>query len=543
MKETTQENPYIREEGNNVAITEAGECFLKNIVTDPSGDIYVFTKNADPILTAAAMARLSRSPHDLRVTYLREFAHVAGAAHAEALFSRVLAEYGDDSVAQLATLAAVCENASNILTKQLEWGRLAGYLEQSTRYIFFDQPKADGSFRYYTPPLPEKLRARYVARMNCIFELYSQVVRSLTEYVRNKEKEKDSTDPKEHAAWLGSTRAQACDAARPMLPAATTSTVGIVATAQSFERLIWLLAGNQLSECQNTARVILREVRKVAPAFFTRTDMPERGGAMVDYAIKKRNLFEGFCEADGLTKPTWDGVSVRLIDFWPVGELDLLPEMLFKTSGLPLQELKKITWALPIGTQEELFCEYMGERLNRRHKPDRALEKLHYEWEIVGDYGTFRDLQRHRMVDSFEWQSLTPDYGFEVPELIKEAGFDGIFSFVFLEAKTLYHILQSEGYVAEAQYATLLGHRMRYRFILNARAAFHFHELRTGPQGHPGYRKIVQEMHRQLSVVHPRIGKAMKFVNMGEDPALTRLAGELATQRKLTLLDSAKNSL
>jgi len=72
---------------------------------------------------------------------------------------------------------------------------------------------------------------------------------------------------------------------------------------------------------------------------------------------------------------------------------------------------------------------------------------------------------------------------------------------------------------------------------MNARQAFHLLELRTSPQGHPGYRKICQEMHRQLSEVHPRLGKAMQYVNQNGDPPLTRLEAERATQLKLKLLD------
>src|SRR3989338_5332148 len=147
------ENPFIQEEAGLIDITDAGYEFLRDIVTDPYGDVYVFTKNADPVMVAAAMARLSRSPHDLRKTFLREFAHTQGKERAEAFFERVLAGYGDDSVAQLLTLQVVVELASNILTKLLEWGRLAAYLEQSTRYIFFDQRDDDGNFRFYTPPL------------------------------------------------------------------------------------------------------------------------------------------------------------------------------------------------------------------------------------------------------------------------------------------------------------------------------------------------------------------------------------------------------
>ena len=132
----------------------------------------------------------------------------------------------------------------------------------------------------------------------------------------------------------------------------------------------------------------------------------------------------------------------------------------------------------------------MGERLNRRHRPGRALEKIHYSWDVVCDYGIFRDLQRHRMVDDLQWQQLTPRYGYETPDLVDEAGCTDIFEECFNISLGLYSYLQDKKHGLEAQYATLLGHKMRWKITFNAREAFHFIELRTAPQGHPGYRKF-----------------------------------------------------
>jgi thymidylate synthase ThyX len=149
------------------------------------------------------------------------------------------------------------------------------------------------------------------------------------------------------------------------------------------------------------------------------------------------------------------------------------------------------------------------------------------------DYGIFRDLQRHRMVDDLEWQALTPRYGYEVPELVEQAGLSELFQECFDTSLTLYSQLQAAGYTLEAQYATLLGHQMRWKVTYNAREAFHLHELRTSPQGHPGYRKLVKEMHEKVAEVHPLMASAMRFVNKGEDEELTRLAAERYTQFKL----------
>lgn len=524
------DNPYLFQSDGELRPTEAGLALLQSIVTNPTGGVYVFTSKADPVLVAAAMARLSRSDLDLRINYLKEFA-VAGPEQAEVLFRRVITEYGDDSVKQLLTIACVVEGASNLLTKKLEWGRLAAYLEQSTRYIYFDK-LVNGRYRYFTPPFStEAVTHTYQSIMDEIFATYSEVVRGVTAYLR--EKNPEPSDRALRQVWMNTTRATACDAARPMLPAATTSTVGIVASAQSLEKLIWLLSSETLEECNKVGIQLLGEARTVAAPFFERTDMPERGGYMVTYA---RDIQEKM-RALGALVPSavWDGVMVKLLDYWPRDEYEVVAEMLFPHTSVSVEQIKE--YLKDHNIREEVFRAYMGERLNRRNKPGRAMEKHHYEWEIVGDYGTFRDLQRHRMVDMWEWQRLSPYLGYSVPDLICQAGFEAQFVKCFARSEALFFALGDARYEEEAQYATLLGHRMRYRFMMNAREAFHMHELRTGLDGHPGYRKIVLEMHRMLSEVHPAIAGAMQFVNTREDPELTRMASERATQARLQLLE------
>jgi len=214
--------------------------------------------------------------------------------------------------------------------------------------------------------------------------------------------------------------------------------------------------------------------------------------------------------------------------------------MLYEHSTMSLREIQAEVDTWTIDKKMDVFTTYMGERLNRRHRPGRALEQAHYTWDLVCDYGIFRDLQRHRMVDDLEWQALSPRYGFDVPELIEEAGLSEQFEQCFDLSAALYSHLQAAGYTYEAHYATLLGHKMRWTVTYNAREAFHFHELRTAPQGHPGYRKLVQQMHEQLTARHPMLAEAMKFVNQDENPELTRLAAERATQYKLEKLDQAE---
>ena len=528
------ENPYVRKENDKLVITEKGYEYLKKIVTDPYGDVYAFTDEAPRLLAAASMARLSRSPHDLRKIYLLEFA-LAEAAAPE-FIEKVVAGYGDDSVKQLIYVLLVVERASNLMTKRLEHGRLAGYLEPSTRYIYFDQKDESGRYKYYIPPrMPPEAKQIYMERMDAIFEIYSYIVRELTDFVRIQTKEPESK--LERSAWLGATRAQACDAARTLLPVATQSSVGIVAPAQSIENLIYFLASQTLQETQEAAKSILRESKKVVGAFLRQVERPERGGAAIVYRQDTASAVARLAKSylGSFQFPVSNAEEVTLVDWWPKGEeLDVLtPEMLFSEMRMPIKMLQNRVKDWPRGQKLEVFNAYVGNRLNYRHKPGRAFEKIHYEWELFLDYGIFRDLQRHRVLDMPEWQKLEIAYGYDIPNLVKEAGMEDMFRNGFELSDDLHAYMAGVGLEEEAQYATLLGHRMRFRFVENAREAFHLHELRTQPQGHPGYRRVVKEMHRQLSEIHPLTGAAMKFVDRGEDPELTRMAAELATQRKM----------
>ncbi len=529
------ETSYVKSNEQGIlTMTDEGKNYLKDAITNVEDNVYVFTDKLSPTTVAAAMARLSRRGDDMRITILDEFSNTAGKD--EKLLQRVITAYGDDSVQQLVGLHLVVEGASNLLTKKLEWGRLAAYLEQSTRYIYFDQKDARGNYKYYTPTtLDAKSAQSYESTMNTIFDLYSNMVRACTEYIQ---KHSEVPEAERDAAWKSATRAQACDAIRPVLPVATKSTVGIFASGQALESLIMHLQSDELAEARDTGDKMLFEARKVMPAFLERADKPDRGGATIAYRIDTRKAIQDLVSSKlSSTHSISNPAAVTLSQVFPHNELDLLPHMLYEQSHLSLQELEDEIASWSYKDKVKAFQTYIGERLNRRHKPGRAIEFAHYTFDLVCDYGIFRDLQRHRMVDELEWQSLTPRYGYEVPKLVDDSGLTEKFEQCFDLSLKLYSSLQAAGYEMEAQYATLLGHKMRWKLTYNAREAFHLHELRTSPQGHPGYRKLVQEMHEKVAEAHPMLAEGMRFVNQGEDPELSRLAAERYTQMKLKQLN------
>lgn len=510
---------------------------VSEIVTDTASSVYFFTDNQPPALIGAAMARVSRSSSDLREIWRNEFS-ADGLSQTEGLIGRVVTGFGDDSVQQLTPVQFAMEGISNWATKLVEWPRIGmGYLEQSTRYIFFDQKDADGRWKYYIPEnLSPSMRARYCANMDLIFTIYSEIVHTLTEFIRERDahlKEGDH-DP----AWMAATKAKACDAARLMLPTATRSTVGFTGNAQSLSNLIIHLRSQSMVEAQDLADQLIEQARRLpylAP-FLERVDLPDRGLADALYRRTNReNMRE--LNATRYARSSDMGTTapyVKLVEFEPRTERELTAWLLIATAdGLTLPEAQILTADMVDDEVAHVIQTYIGERLNRRHKPGRGTERAHFWWEVLDDYGTFRDLQRHRMVDAFEWQRLTTLYGYSVPDAITDAGLEDQFRRCFEISAELYDHMVFEGYAEEAQYATLLGHRLRYTFGTNLRELFHFIELRTQPAGHDGYRAICQEMYRQLCEVYPQFGEAMCFVNTtGESDDLNRLAAERATRAK-----------
>ena len=184
-------------------------------------------------------------------------------------------EYGDDSVAQLGGVHLACEQASNILTKVLEWGRLMSYLEQSTRYIAYDA-RLGGRYRFYRDPavLASRLGTRYVGDMDRLFDAYSPVLAAVTDHVRaTVARHPDDSD----FVFRQATRAKALDAVRGILPAASLSNVGIYGSGQAFEALLLRLRAHPLPEARDYGELMLHELRKVIPSFLRRVDVAERG--------------------------------------------------------------------------------------------------------------------------------------------------------------------------------------------------------------------------------------------------------------------------
>lgn len=495
--------------------------------------------NLPEVVKGALFARYSRSAKSLRRLFLDEFLDEIGGAGAQAtvgveraekLYEKVFLEYGDDSVAQLGGVHLACENVSNILTKILEWGRLMAYLEQSTRYVpYTDRP--GGRWKYHVPVELEdgRLRERYVACLDDAFATYAKWLEPMQAHFRKRYPREEGVSA---GVYKRTIRAKALDALRGLLPAATLANVGIFGTGQAYEALLLRMRANPLLEVRAYAEMMLEELRRVIPAFLSRVDVPHRGVRWSRYLQETREEIERVAEELLAEERPESQPEVALTDFDPEGETKVVAAALYAVSDLPDRQLRERARVMNREERSRVLRAYVGDRGNRRHKPGRAFERTSYRFDILADYGAFRDLQRHRML-TLDWQLLCPDHGYTVAESVGEAGGLEEWKRSMDRSAEVYGEIRDSGLRRVASYVVPMAYRVRFYMEMNAREAMHTIELRTAPQGHPSYRRVCQTMHRLIAeqAGHRAIAESMRYADHGE-VELERLEAEKAAERR-----------
>lgn len=527
--------------------TAEEEAILRRFFTNIDRPVFALV-NLPEVVKGALFARYSRSPKSLRRLFLDEFVRdrdvgveaiaeeiksrvgsdtSEATVRADALYQRIFTEYGDDSVAQLGGAHLACEDVSNVLTKLLERGRLMAYLEQSTRYIRYDK-KVGGRYRFFNPfEEGSSLGVRFESYGSRLFAAYSEMFSSVQAAVREIYPNKDG-DP--DSVYGLAVRAKVCDVLRGLLPAATQSSVGIFGNGQAYEGLVMRLFASGNAEAEAYAAMILEELEQVIPSFVRRVRIPDRGGRWIEY-IKDRDHSRrravGALQLPDAApgSPSDRGPVVSLTSYDPDGELRIAAAAIFAGSSIEDAKARSVAASLSARDLDDLFDSLLGDRTNRRHRPGREFEATTYRFEVLSDYGAFRDLQRHRML-TIEWQPLGVEHGFSLPELIEKCGLADRWCSIMMEAAEIYGEIPDSKAWAKS-YVVPMAYRIRYVMEMNAREAMHLIELRTTSHGHEEYRRVCLEMHRVIDEVagHRRIARAMNFVG-GEPSALERLESE-----------------
>jgi thymidylate synthase ThyX len=374
----------------------------------------------------------------------------------------------------------------------------------------------------------------FEAAMDSLFDAYAEALPRVRAWV-------DGTFPRADgepaAARRRAVNAKALDLLRGLLPAASLSHMGIYATGQAYEQLILHLMADPLPEARAYGQMILEAIKATMPSFVARVERPERGGEWVAYLERRRAATERWVARLGLDRREVvpeARPSVRLLHV-DGDEERLLAALLFEAAAAGEESSLEALRELSPDERASMLADLVGERRNRRHRPGRGFEALRYRFEIVSDYGAFRDLQRHRML-TVQWQALTPDLGADVPEEVAAAGCGDLYAQALERSRVEYERLAADGPPGAAPYALCLGYRMRYVLDMNAREAMHLIELRSGREGHPGYRAVAHEMHAQIASVHPAVAAAMDHVDRSSEPRLERILSEMRAHHRRAAL-------
>jgi len=461
------------------------------------------------------------------------FEAVVNSKRARDFFQKWLAAYGDDSIAQLAGAHIFLENVSNIATQILEDFRIGfAPLEKSTRYVAFNQ-KVNGKYLYYVDPDLAKstFGKEYVSVMSMLFKNYSDSIGPLSKYLRKVFKqEKDQSD----RAYQSTLNAKAYDVLRYYLPAATLTNVGFFGVGQAFEYVITKCYASPIAEIRQIARAMQTELSKVIPSMVDRASSP-RGKVYQKYVSKTERDLERLAHEvsprKGLLTARRDLVSsVDLVEWDADAEDRIVASILYKYSADGYRSTKDKVQEMSAKQKLLVIKLAVKGRQVRQHRLIRAFENTYYKFDIVANFGAYRDLHRHRMLTQ-ERQRFTTELGFDVPPDLVAAKLEKPYISAAGKIDKLYRRIKKK-YPDQAQYLVMMGNLTRWYQYENLRELGWEAELRTGPQGHPDYRRVEHDKVRAVKSVHPSLVEALKFVDFKEY-SLARRESEKKIDRKL----------
>lgn len=495
----------------------------------------------------ALMSRYSRTRElDLRNLWDKEFAGVED--RAEKFYERVFLEYGDESVAELATAQVGIQNVSNVLSKVLEESRLGlSYLEKSSRYVSYRE-KRNGRYLFLDADragIPERFRSRYEEFNNSLFDLYSTVFSGVTKYIKEsnpfeetkfylpdgkeaKPGEEDITEEVMRKAYDSSVRSRALDETRFLLPASTLTNVGISGNARAFSHLLERLRVSGLNEADILYDELLAELKLSFPRLIENVENPH-GLENVNYLKGMKNFVP---VSPDVSTASFSNV-VKLVG-WEEDETVLnkvVSAYHFERTGGDYESLKSYFSSLAISNKKEIIDKIASLRRNRRNKLDRSFEHVNYSYEVNTNFGAFRDLQRHRSL-TIQRKPLSTRYGYDVPPIIsKIEDLSKEYHRAVKESDKLFNEIYSED-PRSAQYVVLFAHKHPSILTINLRELVYLTELRSTPQAHFDLRHISREMVRLVKQVNPSVGGVFRFLNE-RDEELGRLRAELRKEIKL----------
>jgi thymidylate synthase ThyX len=387
--------------------------------------------------------------------------------------------YGHASVAEHAVAHLAVEDVSIVASKILEDTRLASYTEKSTRYVVFDRDK------FYREPRLTASRHAGLYGETCAFllETYARLFERVTAAVKQEVPREAGQSERAHEAAC---RAKSCDILRYVLPAATLTNIGMTINGRLLEHQITKLLSHPLAEAREIGARLKAEAQQVIPT-------------LIKYADRSPYLVE--------TAAAIERVAAAELAETAPAEAPAVSAILYGYGHLPFRQVQARAAAMGGEERARVIQEYLGRR-GPHDQPLRALEHLTYTFDILVDFGAFRDIQRHRMATQTPQES-TDLHGYSTPPEIARYGLSEPYGECMARAEASYRTIASD-FPREAQYVLPLAFRKRVLFTWNLREVYHFVELRSGKQGHASYRQIAQDVFRELERVQPLLAKYVR---------------------------------
>lgn len=497
-------------------------------------------QNLPEVVKGALFSKYSRSYLGLRELMEKEASDFnAFEEKSSDFYDRILDGFGDDSIAELGGAHLAVEQVSMLAAKVIEDCRIGGSpLEKSTRYIYFDRKNEKGEWNYYRNVLGRHIsRLRYFETCDNLFETYSSLVARVRPHVESLmpiEAQLDQNGKQvSRTVYNASVRAKTLDLLRGVLPTSALTNMGVFGNGRFFSGLLSKLDASELPELQELGRSAFTELEKVIPSFIKRAKHDHHNQiAMREYlsSIQKVKKSLASARSGDISLQAVESAQVRLISFDPTSLETLATMLCFEESGVSIEELRNGFEHFSREDYKNLFEKFCSPRTNRRHKGPRALENIEFTFEIVGDFGMYRDLQRHRTLTQ-ERQRLGCDLGYFIPQELVGTEFEEEYHSVMNQARETWLELV-EVSPEEAQYVVPMAYNIRWYFKINLRALQWMCELRSQPAGHENYRFVAQQMVRKVLSVFPELECFFGFVDFNEY-SLGRLGQEARRETQL----------
>ncbi|MBM3946779.1 MAG: hypothetical protein FJ315_05195, partial [SAR202 cluster bacterium] len=397
------------------------------------------------------------------------------------------------SVAEHAVIHMALENISRLACDTLEDNRLASYTEKSSRYQILEKGA------YYTPPeLDEhpKLRALYTQTCDTLFDAYHDLLEQTQAYLLTARPRREG---ERDGAYNLRMRREATDACRFILPASTLTNVGVTMNARSMEHAIRKLLASPLREEQELGQLLKTQGREITPTLIKYADPTEHSRAWAS----------GRAPGPYPTPVTRSAAGTARLVAWDAdAERKVAAALMFARAHQSYAEAWRTAGAMS-NEQTKALLEQAWGTMGPFDTPGREAELPQYTFELVMDYGAYREFKRHRM-QTYVPQPLIVAHGAVVPDIVRDAGASGMYANAVGAAETAWSTLESEVSPVVAQYAVTHAHRRRVLAQMNLRECYQLFRLRTGPQAHPTLRAVMEEALEQCRGVHPALFAFLK---------------------------------